>query len=136
MLSEIKKEFFTFRNGIVADALRKGGMPYSVIFGLQVPQIANISKKLPQSMELADELWSDRNVRESRILAAYIFPPDNLDMEKALSLARDVQTQEEADMLAFRIFKRLPFAAELLNGMKSDPAVPAEAIKSLENHLN
>lgn len=111
-------------------------MPYPIIFGLQIPQLAQIARGLQPSMELADKLWSDRNVRESRILAAYLFPLENVDMEKALSLARDVLTQEEADMLAFRIFKRLPFAADLLSAMVSDKDIPKEAFNSLKNHLN
>ena len=45
-LQSIKKDFFVFRNGIVADTLRKAGMPHKVIFGLQIPQIAAIAKDL------------------------------------------------------------------------------------------
>ena len=39
MLKEIKHQFMAFRNGIVADALRKAGYDYKVIFGLQLPQL-------------------------------------------------------------------------------------------------
>lgn len=37
MIAEIKKEFFTYRNGMLADTLRRYGMPHKVIFGLEVP---------------------------------------------------------------------------------------------------
>lgn len=137
MLQQIKKDFYALRNGIVADTLRKAGMHYKVIFGLQIPQIAEIARAQSPSMELADELWVDRNVRESRLLATYLFPLESVNMEKAMALAMDVQTQEEADMLAFRIFKRLSFADELLKQMqKTENGVPAGAIASLKNHLS
>lgn len=137
MLQQIKKDFYALRNGIVADTLRKAGMHYKVIFGLQIPQIAEIARSQSPSMELADELWADRNVRESRLLATYLFPLESVNMEKAMALAMDVQTQEEADMLAFRIFKRLSFADELLKQMqKTENGVPAGAIASLKNHLS
>lgn len=136
MLNEIKKEFFALRNGIIADTLRKAGMHYKVIFGLQIPQIAGIASKFTPSVELAMELWEDRNVRESRLLASYLFPLESVDMRMALELASDVRTQEEADMLAFRIFRRLDFAKSLLNEMeKEDNGIPKYAVNSLKRHL-
>lgn len=136
MLNDIKKSFFTFRNGIVADTLRKAGMPYKVIFGLQIPQIADIARSLSPSMELAEQLWNDREVRESRILASYLFPVEEINLDKALNLARDVRTQEEADMLAFRLFKRLPFADSLLSAMENNPEIPQSSKTALRNHLS
>ncbi len=137
MLQDIKKEFYALRNGIVADTLRKAGMHYKVIFGLQIPQIAGIARNLTPSPELAMTLWDDRNVRESRLLATYLFPLESVDMKKALALAADCSTPEEADMLAFRIFKRLDFAMELLSEMENaGNSIPAYAITSLKRHLS
>lgn len=135
MIKEIKKEFFAFRNGIVADALRKAGMPYKVIFGLQVPQLAQIARAYEPSTELADQLWEDKDVRESRLLAAYLFPIDRISEEKAIELMRSVQTPEESDMLAFRLLKRLPYAVELLDVAQSDTSIPTYAVESLRRHL-
>lgn len=136
MLNDIKKSFFAFRNGIIADTLRKAGMPYKVIFGLQIPQIAEIARSQSPSLSIAEQLWNDRDVRESRILATYLFPLDKINMEKAMELARDVQTQEEADMLAFRLFKRLTFADTLLSAMEDDPEIPKSSKTALQNHLS
>lgn len=135
MLSVIKKQFFAFRNGIVADALRKAGMPYKVIFGLQVPQIAEIARGIRPDMTTADELWADSTVRESRLLASYIYPHEEMTLEKGLEIARGILTREEADMLAFRLFKRLPFAASLLEAMRADTGVSEYAVAALEAHL-
>lgn len=135
VISDIKKSFFALRNGILADTLRKAGMSYKVIFGLQIPQIAEIARGLNPSEELASALWEDSGVRESRLLACYLFSPAETDMEKALALAASVQTPEEADMLAFRLFKRLPFAGELLDEMERRQDVPRCAAVSLRRHL-
>lgn len=149
MLQDIKKEFFALRNGIVADTLRKAGMHYKVIFGLQIPQIATIARNLKESysnadseydaneklLQLADLLWADHEVRESRILACYLFPHKNVNKEKALKLASEIKTPEEGDMLAFRLLKRLDFAQELLQAMERYPHIPASAILSLKRHL-
>lgn len=136
MIKEIKKEFFAFRNGIVADALRKAGMPYKVIFGLQVPQLAQIARSYEPSMELANQLWDDKDVRESRLLATYLFPIDNISEEKAIELMRSTQTPEESDMLAFRLLKHLPYAPELLDVAQSDPSIPFYTVSSLRRHLS
>lgn len=135
MLSEIKKEFFAFRNGVVADTLRKAGMSYKVIFGLQIPQIAAIARTLTPSTELADALWQDSEVRESRILATYLFPIDETSEQKVLTLLRSVKTPEESDMLSFRLIKRLPFAADVLKVAEADPSMPTFAAESLHRHL-
>ena len=135
-IQNIKKEFFAFRNGIVADALRKAGMPYKVIFGLQVPQLAQIARSLEPSMELADKLWADKEVRESRLLAAYLFPLDQMCEEKAIELMRSAQTPEESDMLAFRLLKRLAYAYELHDVVQSDTSIPTFAVESLKRHLS
>lgn len=135
-LQSIKKDFFVFRNGIVADTLRKAGMPHKVIFGLQIPQIAAIAKDLTPSSELAEALWNDSEVRESRILATYLFPVDEMSLEKAIWLLGSVRTQEESDMLAFRLLKRLPFASEILKEAEKDPGIPEYAVASLRNHLS
>ncbi len=118
-IQEIKKEFFTFRNGFLADTLRKAGMPYAVIFGLNVPQLGDIARRvLGDSTDenrnaLARELWSDTKVRESRLLACWLFNPETLGIDEAKDMMDSVRTREEADILAFRLLRRLPFAKEL-----------------------
>ena len=52
-------------------------------------------------------------MRETRILATYLFDPDKCDIGRAIRLAGSALTREEADMLAFRLFRRLSFATEL-----------------------
>lgn len=113
MLKQIKHQFMTYRNGIISDTLRKAGMPYGIIFGLQLPQLSAIAHTLPLSMELACQLWADSNVRESRLLACYLFPVNEITEPQALELGESVQTKEEADILCFRLLRRLPFAETL-----------------------
>lgn len=137
-IPEIKKEFFRYRNGMLGETLRRYGDPHKIIFGLDVPQIASIARMAGTSTALAEELWADADVRESRLLACYLFNPTDVNDEKALSLAGDVQTQEEADMLAFRLLKRLPYAASLLSVLQ-EAAQTSEAArmsaKALRAHI-
>lgn len=134
-LQKLKKEFFAFRNGIVADTLRKH-FPYKIVFGLQVPQLAQIAAHTDKSMALAERLWSERGNRESRLLATYLFPLDELTPDSALKLASEVETSEEADMMVFRVLKRLPFANLILQQMEDREDISEYLKDALRNHLS
>lgn len=121
IMKDIKHQFMAYRNGIVADFLRKSGMEYNIIFGLQLPQLAGIARRYGQDITLAEKLWDDRTVRESRLLACYLFPKDKIDFERARALAFSVQTQEEADILCFRLLRYLPFSQSLADILISSP---------------
>lgn len=133
-LKDIKHQFFTYRNGIIADTLRPLMPCYNVIFGLQVPQLAAIARETERVPELARELWADRGVRESRLLAPYLFSAETMSEDDAVALALDVQTQEEADMLAFRFLKRHSAAASILARLEAT-APESSSVRSLRNHL-
>ncbi len=74
----IKRRFFAMRNGIIADTLRKAGLEYKIIFGLNLPQITEIAAEQPHEADLAEELWADRRTRESLMLAPMLYPAAEL----------------------------------------------------------
>lgn len=124
ILSAIRKDFYAMRNGMLADTLRKGGMEQKYIFGLQLPQIKDISVRfLPdnedESAALAKILWSDKECREARLLACHLMPPALMTKEEAMEWAEGILTREEADILAFRLLRYLPFTRELANYLEN-----------------
>lgn len=139
---EIRQRFMAMRNGVVADTLRKAGAPHDVIFGLNVPQLSDIACEVKSSADacgvrtIAEELWADTRCREGRLLACWLFDPGDYDVEAALRLVGALITREEAEMLAFRLLRRLPFAASLV-GLLRPSAVPVErhCAEVLARHL-
>ena len=138
IIAGIRKEFFALRNGMIADTLRKGGLEQKYIFGLQLPQIKDIAERFrPESdddaSEIARTLWADRECREARLLACHIMPPAKMKDGEASEWASDATTREEADILAFRLLRHLPSAADLSADLEnsSDPLkqYAAEAIR-------
>lgn len=128
-MKEIKHQFFIYRNGALAETLHRCGMPYKLIFGLNLPQISDIAAQTKTRLnngdcgelsahEMANKLWSDRDVRESRLLACYLFDSNIMQMEDAIKMATDVRTQEEADILSFRLLRYLSYAQELLDRLR------------------
>lgn len=59
-MQRLKRRFFAMRNGITADALRRVGQPFRVIFGLNMPQLREIAGEFGPDEELARELWANR----------------------------------------------------------------------------
>lgn len=116
-LQEIHQRFFGFRNGIVAKVFHDAGHHYKRVFGLQLPQLAAIARETGFDSNLARELWAEKDCRESRLLACYLFAPERLAEEEALKMAADVQTREEADILAWRLLRRLPYASSLADSL-------------------
>lgn len=112
-MQSVKRRLFAMRNGIVADTLRRTMPEYKMVFGLNLPQIAEIAADLGPSRRLAEELWADRRTRESLLLAPMIFPRTEADRETARRMMKDVITPEVADILCHRLLRHLPFAREL-----------------------
>lgn len=126
----IRKLFFTYRNGIIADTLRKGGIPHKTVFGLQLPQISAIARETGTDSTLGRKLWNERDCRESRLLACHMICPDDVGPDEALDMALDCRSREETDILAFRLLRRLDYAVKLLEKLRQSPdaAYAAEAL--------
>ena len=78
---EIRKEFFAYRNGIIADKLRHAGDPHSMIMGCLLVDVTAIAQRTREALgdearlqALAQELWADTNSRECRLAAPMLYP--------------------------------------------------------------
>lgn len=118
----IKHQFLAFRNGIISDTLRKAGSPFEIIFGLQLPQLKDIAKEIGKDRALGLELWADSKVREARILALLILPPDSISLDDALRMASDIRSREEADLLPFLLLRHTPHIPALLSSISKVPS--------------
>ena len=116
----LKRRIYAMRNGIVADTLRRNGCPHQFIFGLNLPQLAEIAAEQPHTLQLAERLWADSNSRESMLLAPMLYPVDQLTPQRAAAMAREVRWSEDADILCHRLLRHAPFAADLAADLVSD----------------
>ena len=119
-LRGIRKEFFAFRNGIVADKLRKAGDPHSVIMGCLLVDVQAIAQRTREAVTdkeqlaaIASELWADTKSRECRIAAPMLYPADEMSLEQALQWCQTVETVEIADNLCHKLLRHIPEADTL-----------------------
>ena len=113
-IQEIKKDFFCYRNGLIADSLKKLYKPGKMIFGLTVPQFLEMAKKYPKDTNLGISLWQDNSSREARLFSFYLMEPSEIDFNTAKTMIKEVGSNEEAEFLAFKILARMPEAPLLL----------------------
>ncbi len=110
-LREIKKRFRMAMNGIVSTSMREKGMEYRINFGLTLPLIRDIAKSFALNAEIAEHLWNEQ-VRESKILATWLYPAQEMTPEKMQQWAEEIPYTEIADMCCMNLFTELPFAME------------------------
>ena len=144
ILRGIRKEFFAFRNGIVADTLRKAGDPHTMIMGCLLVDISGIATRFGEAIgeaeqraAIASELWSDTNSRECRLAAPMLYPADMMTLELAVKWCEAVETVEVADNLCHKLMRKIPDADTLFRQLiaQDKPLVKYTGYRLLLNLL-
>lgn len=131
-LAEIKKAFYALRNGIVADALRKQGSPYKFIFGLNLPQIAEIASRYDKSAELAMLLLNNATSRESQMMAAMVCPDGFITVESAIQWISQCVSREAVDVFCLKQLSDKTIANKIISiGKSSDNNLTRYAVLRL-----
>lgn len=110
---QIRQDFFVYRNGLLADALRASGDKHKMIFGLNLPQIVAIAKKFEPNVAVATELWNSTETRECRLIAPMLFPIEDFDKATALDWIKQIKNIETADNFCHKLLRNTPFASDL-----------------------
>ena len=114
---EIRKEFFAFRNGIVADRLRKARDPHAVIMGCLLADVVDITNRMrglvgddERLAALAQSLWNDTASRECRLAAPMLYPAAMMTQDLALQWCQSVENVEVADNLCHKLLRHIAAA--------------------------
>lgn len=137
MIKEIKKEFFAYRNGVVAEQLRVAGDPHTMIMGCQLADVIAITSRYEKDARLAQALWDDIQHRECRMAATMLYPIDDFDMATALAWCHSVESVEIADVLCHRLLRHLDYVPQLFHQLHDSekPLVRYTAYRLLLNLL-
>lgn len=111
ILRDIKKEFRAAMNGILSTQMREAGMPYRVIFGVELPRLRSIANEFPASRQLAQILWNEQ-VRESKLLAILLMPTSELLPEVAEIWLEEAPTAECIQLMSMQLLQSQPWIAE------------------------
>lgn len=130
-VDDLKRHMYLYRNGVVADTLRRAGSPYRLIMGLDLPRLNEIAQQTGHDRDLATALLADTACRESQLMASMIFPPELLTTERATEWVDSLQDYEAADIFVHRLLRRMPQAPELL----ADRAVRSTSLSPMRLYV-
>ena len=120
VIKEIKQSFRQMMDGSVAQSMRDKGLNYHLNWGATLPRLkakaeelkANSQEPTAKSQyDLAIALWKE-NVRECKILATMLMPPEKMLPEVCDIWMEQIPSQEIAEQAAFNLFQYLPYAPE------------------------
>lgn len=110
-IKEIKQSFRQMMDGSIAQSMRDKGVDYHLNWGATLPRLREKADGIGKNYDLAIALWKE-NVRECKILATMIMPPDVVLPEVIDIWMEQTTTQEIAEQAAFNLYQYLPYAPE------------------------
>lgn len=115
-VKEIKQSFRQLMDGAVAQSMRDKGVDYKLNWGATLPRLREMADEIrpadeDSQYELSIELWKE-NVRECKILATMLMPPERMLPEVCDIWMEQIPSQEMAEQAAFNLWQHLPYAAE------------------------
>ena len=119
-VKEIKQSFRQLMDGATAQSMRDKGVQYKLNWGASIPMLREKAEELGKNYQLAIALWKE-DVRECKILATMLMPPDEVLPEVIDIWMEQMPSQEMAEQASFNLFQYLPFApAKAYEWMASD----------------
>lgn len=111
VVKEIKQSFRQMMDGAVAQSMRDKGLNYHLNWGATLLRLKAKAEELGPNYDLAIALWKE-NVRECKILATMLMPPEKMLPEVCDIWMEQVPSQEIAEQAAFNLWQHLPYAPE------------------------
>ena len=120
-VKEIKQSFRQMMDGAVAKSMRDKGVGYKLNWGATLPRLREMADEIRLSVnhqpssfsvyDLAIALWKE-DVRECKILATMLMPPERMLPEVCDIWMEQMPSQEMAEQASFNLWQYLPYAAE------------------------
>lgn len=114
-INEIKQSFRQLMDGAVSQSMRQKGMEYRLNWGVTLPRLRQMADEISEDCgsryDLAIALWKE-DVRECKILATMLMPPDEILPEVVDIWMEQTPTVEIAEQAAFNLYQHLPYAAD------------------------
>lgn len=106
-VKKIKRSFRLFMNGVASNSMRDKGLEYKINWGIPVTRLRDMAAQYAPSVALAERLW-ESDVRECKILATMLMPPERFNEPMALSWLSTCNNQEMVEMLVFNLVQNMP----------------------------
>ncbi len=120
LLGRLRREM----NGAVSESMARGGIQGMLNYGVSLPTIVDIARQQPADYEFAKFLYRQQ-VRELKISALLIAPPQNLTRQELGFWIDGAATYELADILSLNLLSKSDCLGEAQNLLSSDKPMEA-----------
>lgn len=100
-------------NGATTAQMENGGIHYRLNYGVGIPHLKQLSKRIPNSYELAERMWF-QEIRETMILATIVVPADEMTAERCHEWAEKITNKDIVERSSMFLWWRLPVINDLL----------------------
>lgn len=111
-IRELKRSFRLVMNGPASQSMREKGLDYKLNWGVPFTQLRQMAKNYDKDYHFAVALWKE-DIRECKILATLLMPPEEMPMEVAEIWMDQTHSQELAEMQAFNLYQYVSYAPEI-----------------------
>lgn len=108
-VKEIKQSFRQMMDGSIAQSMRDKCIDYHLNWGATILRLRDKADEIGKDYDLAIALWKE-NVRECKILATMLMPPDEILPEVVDIWMEQTDTVEIAEQAAMNLYQHLPYA--------------------------
>ena len=112
MVKTIKQSFRLMMNGVASSSMREKGVVYKLNWGVPLTNLQEMATSYGKNYELAIELWKE-DIRECKIMATYIMPPEKMLPDMIDVWMEKVTTQEIAEILVLNLLQHVDSAPVL-----------------------
>lgn len=104
-IKSIRRAIYLSMNGICAENIDNSGLEYKQNFGVAWTRLVEIAQNYTQNYDLAERLWL-MSIRETKLLATLLCPPQELTAERLTEWAKGITTIELAEIFAFALLRK------------------------------
>lgn len=112
-LEEIIKKFESQKNQKNIDGMRRYGITFKKVYGLNIPPIRALAKEIGTNHELAQKLWKF-GARETKILAALVADPEQVSEKMMEAWVGDFECWDDCDQCCMQLFRKTKFAHKVI----------------------
>ncbi len=111
VLDKILSELKSLRNPEAVAGMARYGINPSHAYGVSIPNLRKIARRVGRCHELAEELWGS-GIHEARILATMVGDPDQVNDEQMERWAGDFNSWDLCDQCCNNLFRKATSARD------------------------
>ncbi|WP_439181936.1 DNA alkylation repair protein [Carboxylicivirga taeanensis] len=109
----VKNQVRLHMNGATTSQMESRGIHYRENFGVAVPHLKQLAKRIPVSYALAERLWF-LEIRETMLLAALIVPSKEMTLERCKEWTALIDNKDLVERSAMFLWSRVEVLDQLL----------------------